>query len=129
MTATRVTGIPVVLLLSDDTEATAAFYRDVLGLPLQAEQHDGRPRHYAGRLGDNYVTIQPREELRAPAGDHGYDYLQLCFSVDDLDAFVQGLAAHGVEPLHPPMPFEHTRFTTLLDPEGRHVRVMTPWQT
>ena len=41
---------------------------------------------------------------------------------------VAGLEAHGITPLHPPRPFEHTRFTTLLDPDGRHVRVMTPWQ-
>jgi hypothetical protein len=29
--------------------------------------------------------------------------------------------------LHPPRQFERTTFTTLLDPDGRHVRVMTPW--
>jgi hypothetical protein len=30
-------------------------------------------------------------------------------------------------PQHPPQVFEFTKFVTLLDPDGRHVRVMTPW--
>jgi hypothetical protein len=54
--------------------------------------------------------------------------LQLCFTVADLDAFLRHLHERNVTPLHPPQPFEHTTFVTLLDPEGRHVRVMTPWQ-
>jgi hypothetical protein len=58
----------------------------------------------------------------------GYDFLQLCFNTPDLGAFLRHLAELGVAPLHPPRPFEHTTFTTLLDPDGRHVRVMTPWQ-
>jgi hypothetical protein len=45
-----------------------------------------------------------------------------------MDDFLKHLEAKNVKPLHPPMPFEHTTFTTLTDPDGRHLRVMTPWQ-
>lgn len=123
----QVQALSVVLLLARDTDRTAAFYRDVLGLELLAEEHDGRQRHYACRLGPIYLTIQSASDMHAPMPERGYDYLQLCFTVADLDAFVTSLTKHNVTPLHPPMPFEHTRFITLLDPEGRHVRVMTPW--
>jgi len=123
-----VQGLSVVLLLSRDTDRTAAFYRDVLGLALQAEEHDGRQRHYACRLGALYFTIQSAADVGAPPPGRGYDYLQLCFTVADLDAFVHSLAARQIAPLHPPQPFEHTRFITLLDPDSRHVRVMTPWR-
>jgi catechol 2,3-dioxygenase-like lactoylglutathione lyase family enzyme len=127
MTDCPVTGLPVVLLLARDTDRTAAFYRDVLGIPLRGEEHDGRHRHYGASFAGSYFTIQPSADLHAPEGNGGYDYLQLCFSVPDLDAFMKSLAGAGVTPLHPPAPFEHTTFTTLLDPDGRHVRVMTPW--
>jgi catechol 2,3-dioxygenase-like lactoylglutathione lyase family enzyme len=123
-----VNGLAVVLLLSRDTDRTAAFYRDVLGLPLHAEEHGGRHRHYACPLGSAYFTIQLAEDLAAPPGPGGYDFLQLCFTVPDLDAFVKHLGERGVTPLHPPRPFEQTTFVTLLDPDGRHVRVMTPWR-
>jgi catechol 2,3-dioxygenase-like lactoylglutathione lyase family enzyme len=123
-----VEGLSVVLLLSRATAEVAAFYREVLGLPLQAEEHDGRHTHYACRLGPVYFTIQPGADLGAPDPDRRYDFLQLCFTVADLDAFLGHLRQQGVTPLHAPQPFEHTTFITLLDPEGRHVRVMTPWQ-
>jgi catechol 2,3-dioxygenase-like lactoylglutathione lyase family enzyme len=123
----QVDGLAVVLLLTRDTERTGAFYRDVLGLPLREEQHDGRHKHYACQIGSIYFTIQSATDLAGPQSERGYDFLQLCFTVANVDAFVQRLKDLKVAPLHPPQPFEHTRFTTLLDPDGRHVRVMTPW--
>jgi catechol 2,3-dioxygenase-like lactoylglutathione lyase family enzyme len=128
MAAGLVEGLSVVLLLARDTERTSAFYRDVLGLPLREEQHGGRHKHYACQLGTIYFTIQSAVDLSAPQQRQGYDFLQLCFTVKDLDAFMRRLPDLKVVPLHPPRDFEHTRYTTLLDPDGRHVRVMTPWQ-
>jgi catechol 2,3-dioxygenase-like lactoylglutathione lyase family enzyme len=124
----HVDGLSVVLLLSRDAAQVAAFYRDVLGLPLQAEEHDGRHTHYACRLGSVYFTIQPAADLGAPDPERPYDFLQLCFTVADLDAFLRHLQERHVTALHAPQRFEGTTFITLLDPEGRHVRVMTPWQ-
>lgn len=128
MAAVSVQGLSVVLLLSPDTERTGAFYRDVLGLPLSEEQHDGKHKHFACPLGAVYFTIQAAADLNAPVPGKGYDFLQLCFTVPDLDTFLKHLDERKITPLHPPLPYEHTRFITLLDPEGRHVRVMTPWQ-
>jgi catechol 2,3-dioxygenase-like lactoylglutathione lyase family enzyme len=128
MITSSVEGLSVVLLLSRDTERTAAFYRDVLGLPLTAEEHGGRHKHYACRLGSVYFTIQLAADIGAPEPGRGYDFLQLCFTTADLDAFLRRLDGLKITPLHPPQPFEHTTFITLLDPDGRHVRVMTPWQ-
>jgi predicted enzyme related to lactoylglutathione lyase len=127
MTPGRVDGLSVALLLARDTGRTAAFYHDVLGLALAEEEHDGRHKHYACRLGSVYFTIQAATDLAAPEPGRGYDFLQLCFTTADLDAFLGRLRELQVAPLHPPRQFEHTLFTTLLDPDGRHVRVMTPW--
>jgi predicted enzyme related to lactoylglutathione lyase len=127
MTDSAVTGMPVVLLIAKDTERTASFYRDVLGIPLKSERHDGRHEHFGAHFAGTYFTIQPAQDLEAPTPHGGYDYLQLCFSVADLESFLRALADSGTVPLHPPMPFEHTTFTTLMDPDGRHVRVMTAW--
>lgn len=123
-----VDGLSVALLLSRDVAVVGTFYRDVLGLPLQAEEHDGRHVHYACRLGSVYFTIQPAADLGVSDPDQRYDFLQLCFTVADIDAFLRHLQDQHVAPLHPPQRFEQTTFITLLDPEGRHVRVMTPWR-
>jgi catechol 2,3-dioxygenase-like lactoylglutathione lyase family enzyme len=128
MAATHVDGLSVVLLLARDAGRASAFYRDVLGMPLQAEEHDGRPTHYACRLGALYFTIQWATDLAPEIPEGGYDFLQLCFTTADLDGFVERLRELKIAPLHPPQVFEHTRFVTLLDPDGRHVRIMTPWK-
>jgi catechol 2,3-dioxygenase-like lactoylglutathione lyase family enzyme len=127
MSPTGVDGLAVVLLLSEDTARTAAFYRDVLGLPLVEEQHDGRQTHFACRLGALYFTIQHAGEIGAASPDARHDSMQLCFTVADMSRFLETVAARRAQPLHPPRPFEHTVFTTLRDPDGRSVRVMTPW--
>jgi catechol 2,3-dioxygenase-like lactoylglutathione lyase family enzyme len=123
-----VEGLAVVLLLTRDTERTSAFYRDVLGLPLVAEEHDGRHAHHACRLGSIYFSIQPAADLDESESLPGCDSLQLCFTIAELDRFMDRLRELRVAPLHPPQRFEHTTYTTLIDPDGRHVRVMTPWQ-
>ena len=79
-------------------------------------------------LGPLYFTIQLAADLAAPNAGQGYDGLQLCFTVTDLEAFVRRLQDLKITPLHPPKPFEFTTYVTLLDPDGRHVRVMTPWR-
>ncbi len=128
MAECRVDGLSVVLLLARDTAKTGSFYRDVLGLPLREEEHDGRHRHYACALGSSYFTIQPAADLAAPEPGRSYDFLQLCFTITDLDAFMDHLETLKIAPLHLPRQFEHTTYVTLIDPDGRHVRVMTPWQ-
>jgi catechol 2,3-dioxygenase-like lactoylglutathione lyase family enzyme len=102
-----VEGLSVVLLLARDTERTGSFYRDVLGLPLREEEHGGRHTHYACQLGTAYFTIQAATGLAAHQPGRGYDFLQLCFTVTDLDAFLQRLQDLKVTPLHPPQQFEH----------------------
>jgi catechol 2,3-dioxygenase-like lactoylglutathione lyase family enzyme len=119
--------LSVVLLLCQDSDRTAAFYRDVLGLDLQEEEHDGRRKHYACRLGPLYFTIQHAGDYVGTQTGPGPDSLQLCFAVSDIQDFLRHLQAKGVEPLHAPLPFEHTVFVTLRDPDGRALRVMTPW--
>ena len=119
-------NLSVVVLLSAEADRTASFYRDLLGVPLKAERHDGRHTHYACRLGTVYFTVQPAADL-SEVPERGHDSMQLCFTTPDLEGRLASLAAHGVSPLHPPRPFEHTVYVTLLDPDRRHVRLMTPW--
>lgn len=128
MAVPKVDALAVVLLLTNDTERTARFYSEVLGLDLAAEEHDGRHRHYACRLGSVYFTIQRTGDLYEHDPPAMGDTTQLCFTVADLDAFLRHLEEQGIKPLHPPLPFEHTTFITLRDPDGRSVRVMTPWR-
>jgi catechol 2,3-dioxygenase-like lactoylglutathione lyase family enzyme len=120
--------LSVILLLSNDPDRTAGFYRDVIGIDLKPEEHGGRHRHYGGATGGIYFTVQYSGDIPGPRPDALHDSLQLCFSVPDVQAFLKYLERNGVQALHAPRPFEHTTFVTLRDPDGRTVRVMTPWK-
>lgn len=126
MPAHKGEGLAVVLLLSDNPDRTAAFYRDVIGLDLVAEEHGGRHRHYGGTTGSVYFTIQYASDF-AGTPSHGPDSMQLCFAVADLGEFLKHLEQYEVAALHEPRAFEHTTFVTLRDPDGRTLRVMTRW--
>jgi catechol 2,3-dioxygenase-like lactoylglutathione lyase family enzyme len=127
MQSEKVEALSVVMLLAEDAAVTAAFYRDVLGLVLTEEKHDARRSHYGCRLGSVYFTIQYAADFPSPEFVRGGNSMQLCFTVADLDRFLAQLRERGVAPLHPPTPFDQVRFTTLRDPDGRFVQVMTPW--
>jgi len=133
MSANAIETLAVVLVVTEDTAKVAAFYRDILGLDLEEEEHDGSHLHYACRLGSVYFTIQcnsdyfGKEPGFPPRASMDSNTLQLCFTVPDMNAFLRHLQDRQVLPLHPVRPFEHTTFTTLQDPDGRFVRIMTPW--
>src|SRR5262249_24714020 len=103
MVPNGVDGLSVVLLLSTDTARTAAFYRDLLGLLLEEEQHGGRHRHYACRLGPIYFTIQHAGDLVTETPDARHDSLQLCFTVADMASFPSRLRREPGGPT-PPAP-------------------------
>lgn len=116
-----------VVLVSDDVDATAAFYRDVLGLPLEAEHHRGTARHWAGMVGAMHLAVHPRDGFWLPlTGDGQRESTVVSFDVDDLDAVQARFAALGVE-IVARNTIGPMRFVAVRDPDGRHVCCGTRW--
>jgi catechol 2,3-dioxygenase-like lactoylglutathione lyase family enzyme len=116
-----------VVLTSDTPDATAAFYRDVLNLPLESERHRGTVRHWACQLGSLHFAIHERASFWLPsttAADPPGTVVS--FTVEDLDAFREHLRERNVavvaETRIGPM-----KFVALRDPDGRHVCCGTRW--
>ena len=83
-----------VILVTDDVERLAGFYRDVLGLPLEREEHGGLPAHYGVDIGDTHLGIHPPSSFgRATARAGGTVF---ALEVEDLDARLGQFAAKGV---------------------------------
>ena len=122
-----VRDVKSIVLVTSQLETTAAFYRDVLGLPIEEEQHGGAPRHFAGRVGNVHFAIHDRNAFwlptTAPADGEG---TIVSFTIENVDTFRAHLAHHGVtvvaERKIGPM-----SFVTFRDPDGRHVSCGTPW--
>ena len=121
--AGHVTGIGGVFFKAKDPKALAAWYRDVLGLPLQpwggaALRYDA-PGHPPAAA---WSAFAASSAYFAPStSDFMIDY-----AVDDLDALVARLKDKGVAILKRSDDDQSGRFAWILDPEGNKVELWEP---
>lgn len=86
-------------LLVDDTDAALAFYRDLLGLEVDAARPDlGYPGAWL-RVGHGQIHLLelPNPDPREGRPVHGGRDRHVALWVDDLEALAQALQAAGVE--------------------------------
>jgi catechol 2,3-dioxygenase-like lactoylglutathione lyase family enzyme len=127
MNNTLISDVKSVVLTSQTPDATARFYRDVLQLPLEEEQHRGTARHWACQLGNIHFAIHEQRSFWLPSTAAAEPPATVVsFTVNDLDAFLAHLATCGLEVVARtnigPM-----KFIALRDPDGRNVCCGTPW--
>jgi len=121
--AGRITGVGGVFVTSSDPKALAAWYRDVLGIPLEpwggatlrydAPGHPPTVAWNALRTGSGYLAPSKREFM-------------LDFAVDDMDAFVVRLKAKGVAILKRDDSDPSGKFAWILDPDGTKIELWQP---
>jgi len=109
-----------ILLISKNPRHLADFYKNVLGIPLKDEQHDGSELHYGCEIGDLHFAIHSPTESHHQTPKPGST--KIAFEVFDLDVFLKRLDGHGVKPLYPPKSLGGTsRLTAILDPDGNEI--------
>ncbi len=119
----HVTGIGGVFFKAKDPKALAAWYRDVLGLPLQpwggaALRYDA-PAHPPAAAWSAFAASSTY--FSPSTSDFMIDY-----AVDDLDALLARLKDKGVAILKRSDDDQSGRFAWILDPEGNKVELWEP---
>ena len=114
--------LSAVLLVSRDAARLAAFYRDVLGVPLQEEQHDDTEPHWGCTLGDLHFAIHPVEDFPEDPRA-GVGAVKLAFAVFDIDEATRRLEDGGVELAYPPKDLGWCKMTAVRDPDGNYVEL------
>jgi predicted enzyme related to lactoylglutathione lyase len=120
--AGHITGIGGVFFKAKDPKALAAWYRDVLGLPLEpwggaALRYDA-PKHPPALI---WNAFPDSTNYFAPSTG-GF---MINYAVDDMDAFLLRLQSKGVAPLK--RKDDSTgRFAWILDPEGNKIELWEP---
>lgn len=112
----KVEFICAVLLTSKNHDKLADFYKNVIGIPLEDEQHGDSLKHYGCELGDLHFAIHPVENFEDQS--HGVGSVKLAFEVFDMDAHVKKLEKHGVKLLYPPKKEGPMLITAIKDPDG-----------
>lgn len=114
--------VTAILLISPDAKKLCAFYQAALGLPIEAEVHDGMPVHYACDLGKVHFAIHnadgwpgvPTRNAQSPV---------VCFSARNLKAVVKRLFALGVK-VTGPSDHGFAQVLSFRDPDGNQVSVL-----
>lgn len=119
MSEERIEFLSAVLLVSKHPERLAGFYRDVIGVPLEDEQHDETLPHWGCTLGEIHFAIHPVEDF--PDHRVGVGSVKLAFTVFDLNSLVRKLEEKGVRLLYPPKDMGFFLSTAVEDPDGNFV--------
>ena len=123
--AGHITGIGGIFFKAKDPKALAAWYRDVLGLPLEkwggaALRYDA-PQHPSVL---SWAAFPATTSYFAPStGDFMINY-----AVDDMDALLARLREKGVTILKRDDD-PNGRFAWILDPEGNKIELWEPKRT
>jgi predicted enzyme related to lactoylglutathione lyase len=119
----HITGIGGVFFKAKDPKALAAWYRDVLGMPVQpwggAALHYDAPAHPPAAA---WSAFAASSNYFAPSAS---DFM-INYAVDDLDALVRRLREKGVAVLKQADDDANGRFAWILDPEGNKVELWEP---
>ncbi len=111
--------LSAVLLVSTNPKRLADFYRDVVGVPLQEEQHGGSRPHWGCTLGEIHFAIHPVDTF--PDRQSGIGSVKLAFTVFDIKALVRRLEESGIPLLYPPRDTGFFWSTAIHDPDGNFI--------
>jgi predicted enzyme related to lactoylglutathione lyase len=121
--AGHVTGVGGVFFKAKDPKALAAWYRDVLGLPMEAWggaalRYDA-PKHPPALI---WNAFPASTKYFAPSTRA----FMINYAVDDMDALLTRLRAKGVSILKRDDNDPNGRFAWILDPEGNKIELWEP---
>jgi catechol 2,3-dioxygenase-like lactoylglutathione lyase family enzyme len=123
MSVGHITGIGGLFFKSKDPKALAAWYRDVLGLKVEAWggamlSYDA-PGHPAVAV---WSAFPETTDYMAPSTR---EYM-VNFAVDDLDAIIAKLESKGVKILKREDQDANGKFAWILDPDGTKIELWEP---
>ena len=122
-TVGHITGVGGIFFKAKDPKALAAWYRDVLGLPIQgwggAMLSYDEPNHPKAII---WSAFPESTKYFAPSNS-GF---MINYAVDNLEAFLARLSAKGVAPIKRSDDDSNGRFAWIVDPEGNKIELWEP---
>lgn len=119
----RVTGVGGIFIKSDDPKALMKWYRDVLGVKIEA--WGGAMLSYDAPSHPPVLTLNAFDRSSAYMAPSKRDFV-LNFAVDDLSAILARLSARGIAVIKRDDSDPSGRFAWILDPDGTKIELWEP---
>ena len=113
--------IDALIMYASDLKKTVEFYRK-LGVPLETEEHEEGPLHYACELGHAHVAVYESKPGAALMRGFG-GASQFGLRVDSLEETYGIAVAAGAKTIIAPMTAPWGRRAVIEDPDGRPVEL------
>lgn len=109
-------GLSALLISSSNPDRTAAYYRDVIGIPLAKNSHGGLQEHWeCDHQGIHFAILPPWNGGSSP------NIMIPSYEVEDIERF---LKEQNIKPQHPIMKLDEGKFVvTILDVDGNAIRL------
>jgi lactoylglutathione lyase len=119
--------IDAMILYTADLTKTVEFYRK-LGLPLESEEHEEGPAHFACGFGGAHIAFyecgDSTDKVESKALPRGYTgAMQLGFRVDSVDGTLAIAVECGAKILIEPQAVPWGRRAVFEDPNGRPIEI------
>lgn len=118
----KISSICGVIVTTENVEWLAYFYRDVLGLSLEKEEHGGLAAHYGVDLGQVHFAIHPLADFGETRT--GNATTKVAFTVDALEPYINRLTEHGYPPVHAPHDEGFGLVASFRDPDGNLIELV-----
>ncbi len=115
-------GICGVILTTDNMEGMVNFYINILGLPLEKEEHGDLELHYGLDLGTLHFAIHPLADFGET--ESGNAATKIAFQVESLEKHVMKLENHGHHPVHEPHDEGFGPVASFKDPDGNLIELV-----
>jgi len=117
-------SLSAAIVVTRNVEGVARFYRDVLGVPLESEQHrgGGEVLHFGCMLGATHFAVHPVDNWPG-AEETGPGGMRLAFDVGDAGGEAERLRGLGV-PAVGPLEMGWAKRVLLRDPDGNLVELV-----
>ncbi len=115
--------LAAVLIVSEDPERLAGWYRDVLGLPVEAEEHESSAPHFGCNVHGLHFAIHPISNYSF-APETGPGGIRIAFNVTDIAQLERHLEAHSVDWVFRPVELGWSTMLAVRDPDGNLVEAV-----
>jgi predicted enzyme related to lactoylglutathione lyase len=122
-TTGHVTGLGGIFIKSKDPKALSAWYRDVLGMPM--ESWGGAMLRYDAPGHPHVMVWNAFSETTDYMAPSTREFM-LNFAVDDMDAIIAKLEAKGVKILKRDDSDPTGKFAWIMDPDGTKIELWQP---